>query len=175
MWHPVPSSLRTWDEAGFPTHPRARTLKRGCRLLLTLLLGASVRSTLWEPEDGPSFLFPGSEASHFCQEQGSVHGLPGMMVPRRPCQRGRVPAHPSSSALDSTHQLPAPPAHFLAKVPAHIMAGWLVNFLRASPCTLFQWGGKAHQPRALMGPAVSLLATLDSRCAEPINGRDPEP
>lgn len=175
MWDPVPSSLRTCNEAGFPTHARTRTLKRGCRLLLTLLLGASVRDTLWETEGGPSFLFPGSEALHFCQGQGSVHGLPGMIDLRRPCQRARVPAHPSSSALDSTHQPPAPLAHFLAKVSAHIMVGWLVNFLSASPGTLFQWSGKAHRPRALLGPAVSLLATFDSRCSEPIIGRDPKP
>ena len=47
-------------------------------------------------------------------------------------------------ASDSTRQPSAPPAHFLAQVSAHIMVGWLVNFLSGPPCTLVQWGGKAH-------------------------------
>lgn len=84
--------------ADLPTHPRARTLRRRHGLLLTLLLGASVRSTL-EAEGDPSFLFSRSEGSRSHQEQHSAHSFPGMMVPESPCQRGCDPAYPSSSSL----------------------------------------------------------------------------
>lgn len=98
-----------------------------------------------EAEGGPSFLFPCSEGSRFHQEQRSVYRFPGMLVPKSPV-RGTVTLHTlPPPASDSTHQPSAPPAHFLAQVSAHIMVGWLVNFLSAPPCTLVQWRGKAHQ------------------------------
>lgn len=107
--HLVPSLLT-------PPHSRARTLKR-CGLLLSLFWEASGMEYPLGNREWPILpLFSISEGSRFCQGQCSFHGLPGMLIPDSPCQRGSSLHTLSLLALDFNMQPPAALTHLLAQV-----------------------------------------------------------